>query len=41
MKKIGLFPGTFNNLHEGHIHIIKKSLKIFDKVYIVVAKNEF
>ncbi|MGL5246369.1 MAG: Cof-type HAD-IIB family hydrolase [Mycoplasmoidaceae bacterium] len=40
MKKIGLFPGTFNNLHEGHIHIIKKALKIFDKVYIVVAKNE-
>ncbi|MGL5591281.1 MAG: Cof-type HAD-IIB family hydrolase [Mycoplasmoidaceae bacterium] len=40
MKKIGLFPGTFNNLHEGHIHIIQKALKIFDKVYIVVAKND-
>ncbi|MGL5640477.1 MAG: Cof-type HAD-IIB family hydrolase [Mycoplasmoidaceae bacterium] len=41
MKKIGLFPGTFNNLHEGHIHIIQKAIKIFDKVYVVVAKNEF
>lgn len=40
MNKIGLFPGTFSNLHEGHIHIIKKALKIFDKVYVVIAKNE-
>ena len=40
MKKIALFPGTFDNLHEGHIHIINKALKIFDKVYLVIAKNE-
>ena len=40
MKKIALFPGTFDILHEGHIHIINKALKIFDKVYLVIANNE-
>ena len=40
MMKIALFPGTFAHLHVGHSHIINRALKIFDKVYLVIAKNE-
>ena len=32
MKKIGLYPGTFDPITYGHIDVIKKSLKIVDKI---------
>jgi len=39
MKKIGVYPGTFDPVTYGHIDIIKRSLKIFDKVILAVAPN--
>lgn len=38
MKK-AIFPGTFEIFHEGHVHILKKALKLFDYIYVVVAIN--
>ena len=38
MKKIAIYPGTFDPITFGHIDVIKKSLKLFDKV--VVAASE-
>ncbi len=37
--KIGLYPGTFDPLTNGHLDIIKRSSKICDKLIIAVAKN--
>lgn len=37
--KIAIYPGSFNPFHDGHISIIKKSLKLFDLVYVIVTKN--
>lgn len=33
------FPGTFDPLTLGHLDIIKRASKIFDKVIIAVAKS--
>ena len=37
MKKIAIYPGTFDPITFGHIDVIKKSLKLFDKVVVAVS----
>ena len=38
MKK-ALYPGTFDPITKGHLDIIKRALKLFDKVVVAVAVN--
>jgi len=38
-KIIAIFPGTFDPVTLGHIDIMRRALKIFDKVIIAVALN--
>ena len=37
MKKIAIYPGTFDPITYGHIDVIKKSLKLFDKIIVGVS----
>jgi len=37
MSKIALYPGTFDPITNGHFDIIKRALKLFDKVIVAVA----
>ena len=37
MKKIAIYPGTFDPITYGHIDVIKKSLKLFDKIVVAVS----
>ena len=37
--RIGIYPGTFDPLTFGHLDIIKRSLKIVDKLIVGVADN--
>ena len=37
MKKVAIYPGTFDPITFGHIDVIKKSLKLFDKVVVGVS----
>ena len=34
MSKIAIYPGTFDPITYGHIDVIKKSLKLFDKIVV-------
>ena len=40
MSKTAIYPGTFDPITFGHIDVIKKSLKLFDKVVIAVSDGE-
>lgn len=37
--KIAVYPGSFDPLSNGHLDIIKRSAKIFDRVYVLVSLN--
>ena len=37
--KTAVYPGTFDPVTNGHIDIIERALKLFDKLYVVVADN--
>jgi pantetheine-phosphate adenylyltransferase len=38
--KTALYPGTFDPITKGHLDIIKRALKLFDKVIVAVASND-
>ena len=40
MSKIAIYPGTFDPITFGHIDVIKKSLKLFDKIIVAVSDGE-
>lgn len=39
MKKVGLFPGSFDPFTKGHEAVVRKSLTLFDEVIIGVGVN--
>ena len=38
MRKIAIYPGTFDPITYGHVDVIKKSLKLFDKVIVAISE---
>jgi len=39
VERIGLYPGTFDPLHNGHYDIIRRAAKLVDRLVIGVAVN--
>ena len=39
-ERIGLYPGSFDPITNGHMDIIKRSLKIVDKLIVGIAVND-
>lgn len=37
--KIAVYPGSFDPITNGHLDILKRSLKVFDKVILLLACN--
>lgn len=38
-KNIALYPGTFDPITYGHLDLIKRSIRIFDRLVVLVAVN--
>jgi len=39
MKRIALFPGTFDPITVGHVNIIERALPLFDEIIVGVGHN--
>jgi cytidyltransferase-like protein len=39
MKKIAIYPGSFDPITNGHIDLIKRASKLFDTVIIGITQN--
>jgi len=39
MQRIAVYPGSFDPVTNGHIDIVERGLKIFDKIIVAILKN--
>ena len=39
MKRIAVYPGTFDPVTNGHVDLVERSLRIFDEVVVAIAAN--
>ena len=39
MKRIAVYPGTFDPVTNGHVDLVARSLRMFDKVIVAIAAN--
>ena len=40
MKKTAIYPGSFDPITKGHLDVLNKASKMFDRVIIAVLKND-
>jgi len=41
LERIAVYPGTFDPVTDGHINIIKRAAKLFDKVIMAVSSDNY
>lgn len=39
MKKVAVYPGSFDPITNGHVDLVKRGLRMFDEIVILIATN--
>ena len=39
MQRVAIYPGSFDPVTNGHIDILKRGIKIFDKIIVAILRN--
>jgi pantetheine-phosphate adenylyltransferase len=39
MERIAIYPGSFDPVTNGHLDIVERGLKLFDKVIVAILQN--
>lgn len=39
MKKIAVFPGSFDPITLGHVSVVKRALSLFDEIVVAIGNN--
>jgi pantetheine-phosphate adenylyltransferase len=39
MKKVAVYPGSFDPITNGHVDLVKRGLRMFDEIIILIATN--
>ena len=37
--KIAIYPGSFDPITNGHVDLVKRTLRVFDRVVVAIARN--
>ncbi|HEY2987217.1 MAG TPA: pantetheine-phosphate adenylyltransferase [Candidatus Binatia bacterium] len=37
--KIAIYPGSFDPITNGHVDVVKRTLRVFDRVVVAIARN--
>jgi pantetheine-phosphate adenylyltransferase len=40
VKRLAVYPGSFDPLHNGHLDIVQRCQSIFDELLVAVLRNE-
>jgi len=40
MERVGVFPGSFDPVHNGHLDLVTRAAPLFDRLYVAVLNNE-
>ena len=35
-EKVAVYPGSFNPVHPGHLHVIRQAAQVFDRVIVLI-----
>lgn len=39
MKRVAVYPGSFDPITNGHVDLVKRGIKMFDEIIILIATN--
>jgi len=39
MKRVAVYPGSFDPITNGHVDLVKRGTKMFDEIIILIATN--